>query len=198
MALLPSAEAMAQQRTATVTGVPDVSAPALPRLGPLSNLARRGKLKYFLPMLAPDARILDLGCSDNWFHREAASRGYSNVLGLDLKPPADLIGDVFEWRQLGLEPHSFDAVVAFEVLEHADFSTPILDLLKPDGLLFATTPIPSMDPFCHLLERLRLLQQRTSPHTHLTDLRHLPGFEVVERRIRAGVSQWAVLRPTRP
>jgi 2-polyprenyl-3-methyl-5-hydroxy-6-metoxy-1,4-benzoquinol methylase len=180
---------------ATVTGVPDGSTPQLPRLGPLSNLARRGKLAFFLPKVPHDARILDVGCSDNWFRRAAATRGWTNVVGLDLKAPADIVGDVFDWRELGLEAHSFDAVVAFEVLEHDDFARPIRDLLKPTGLLFATTPIPRMDPFCHFMERLRLLQQRTSAHSHLTDLRQVEGFEVVERRIKAGVSQWGVLRP---
>jgi len=163
--------------------------------GPLSGLARRGKLKYFLPQIGRQARILDVGCSDNWFKHEASDRGWSNVVGIDLQPPADVVGDVFEWRALGLEPHSFDALVAFEVIEHGDFSGVMWDLLKPDGLLFATTPIPRMDPACRVLEHLRLLQRRTSPHTHLTDLRALACFDVVDRRIRAGVSQWAVLRP---
>jgi hypothetical protein len=48
---------------------------------------------------------------------------------------------------------------------------------------------------CQFMEALHLLQRRTSPHSHLTDLRHLAHFEVVERRLKAAVSQWAVLRP---
>ena len=165
------------------------------RKGPLSDLARQGKLKYFLRRVDKQAVILDIGCSNNWFKDAAGARGWSNVVGLDLYPPADIVGDVLEWRSLGLEPHSFDAIVAFEVIEHGDFSRVMWDLLKPDGLLFATTPIPRMDPACRVLERMGLLQRRTSPHTHLTDLRRLPYFSVLERRIRAGVSQWAVLRP---
>ncbi len=163
--------------------------------GPLSGLARKGKLKYFLPQIGHQARILDLGCSDNWFKRAANRRGWTNVVGIDLHPPADIIGDVFDWSALGLEPHSFDAIVAFEIIEHGDFSRVMWDLLKPDGLLFATTPIPRMDPACRVLEGMRLLQRRTSAHSNLTDLRKLANFDVVERRIRAGVSQWAVMRP---
>jgi cyclopropane fatty-acyl-phospholipid synthase-like methyltransferase len=165
------------------------------RLGPLSGVARRAKLDFFLPMLPHDARILDLGCADNWFKRSAAERGWTNVVGLDLEPPADIVGDVRDWRSLGLEPHSFDAIVAFEVVEHGDFSEQLYDLLKLDGLLFLTTPVPRMDPVCRLLEALRLLQQRSSPHSHLIDLRQFPRFEIQERRIKAGVSQWGVLRP---
>jgi 2-polyprenyl-3-methyl-5-hydroxy-6-metoxy-1,4-benzoquinol methylase len=179
------------------TQPPTVVAPArqAQQFGPLSRVAQRGKVKVFLPFVAKDARILDLGCASNWFKRAAVNRGWTNVVGLDLQPPADIVGDVFEWRSLGVEAHSFDAIVAFEVLEHGDFSLPIWELLKPDGYLFATTPLPRMDPFCKMMERLHLLQRRTSPHSHLTDLRDVERFEIVERWIKAGISQWGVLRP---
>jgi 2-polyprenyl-3-methyl-5-hydroxy-6-metoxy-1,4-benzoquinol methylase len=171
------------------------SAPVASQLGPLSQVARRGKLKYFLPQVSKEASILDLGCADNWFKRAAAERGWRNVVGFDVVPPADIVGDVRQWRELDVAPHSFDVVVAFEVLEHGDFAHAAWGLLKPDGLLFATTPIPRMDPICRFLEKLHLLQRRTSPHSHLIDLRQLEYFEVVQRHIKAGVSQWAVLRP---
>ena len=165
------------------------------RLGPLSWVARNGKLDFFLPMLPKSARILDLGCADNWFKGAAAERGWRNVVGIDLAPPADVVGDVNRWRELGLEPHSFDAIVAFEVVEHGDFSQPMHDLLKPDGFLMVTTPVPRWDPVCRAFEALHLLQKRTSPHTHLVDLRSFPRFTVVDRRVKAVISQWAVLRP---
>lgn len=166
------------------------------RLGPLSWLARRGKLNYFLPQVPKDARILDIGCADNWFKRSAAERGWHNVVGIDLFPPADIVGDIWTWRDLGMEPNSFDAIIAFEVIEHGDFAVPFHELLKPDGLLMLTTPVPRLDPLLKVLEALRLLQRRSSPHTHLTDLRRVPNFTVVERRVKAFVSQWAVLRPS--
>jgi 2-polyprenyl-3-methyl-5-hydroxy-6-metoxy-1,4-benzoquinol methylase len=189
---------MTEARDPGALGVTDVgpAAPPLrPRSGPLSWLARQRKYAYFLPWVPKDARILDLGCAGNWFKQGAAQRGWTGVTGLDLAPPADIVGNVFDWRELGIEPHSFDAVTAFEVLEHGDFSAVIHDLLKPSGYLFATTPVPRMDGVCHALERVGALQQRTSPHTHLTDLRELPRFDVVDRKIKALISQWSVLRP---
>ncbi len=174
---------------------PEDGSPRERSLGPLSNVARRGKVKFFLDRIDRDARILDVGCADNWFKRAAAAKGWTNVTGLDLKPPADIVGSVFDWEDLGLQAHSFDVIVAFEVLEHGDFSLPLWELLKPDGVLFATTPVPRFDPVCKLLERARLLQRRTSPHSHLTDLRKLARFEMVDRRIKAVISQWAILRP---
>jgi 2-polyprenyl-3-methyl-5-hydroxy-6-metoxy-1,4-benzoquinol methylase len=175
----------------------DVAAVRPPHPGPLSWLARRGKVRYFLPYVAPDARILDVGCASNWFKAAAADRGWINVTGVDLAPPADIVGDVCNWRELGMTEGSWDALTAFEVLEHGDFAPVFHELLREGGLLFATTPVPSMDPVCHALERVGLLQRRTSPHTHLTNLRELPGFEVVDYKIKAGVSQWAVLRAVR-
>ncbi len=176
------------QRTRT----PD--AQARRRLGPLSGVARRGKLSYFLDRLASDARILDVGCADGWFGEAARARGFTNVLGCDLDGPADVVGDIRAWRDLGLEPHSFDAIVAFEVIEHGDFARTFWELLKPGGLLCATTPIPHMDGFCEALERVRLLQGRGSTHTHLTDLRELREFEPLTYAHKAFVSQWGLLR----
>jgi 2-polyprenyl-3-methyl-5-hydroxy-6-metoxy-1,4-benzoquinol methylase len=186
---------MAAERTLSLTEKSGGPTTSSPQLGPLSWLARRGKLDYFLPKIDPGARVLDVGCADNWFKQAAAQRGLSNVTGLDLNPPADVIGDVFQWQSLGLASHSFDVIVAFEVFEHGEFAGPVWNLLKPDGLLMVTTPIPRMDPLCKVLERLRMLQRRTSPHSHLCDLRKLASFDVVERRTKAGVSQWGVLRP---
>lgn len=183
---------LASCQVTPITGV----GPQIPRrLGPLSGVARRGKIRFFLSRLPKDAKVLDVGCGDGWFERAAADRGWTNVMGVDLVPPADFVGDILEWRDLGLEPHSFDAVVAFEVVEHGDFSKAFHDLLKPGGKLIITTPVPRFDPLCRLLEAMRLLQRRTSPHTHLVDLRRFPRFEVVELRIKAGISQWAILRP---
>ena len=163
--------------------------------GPISAVARRRKVRFFLDHLPTTARILDVGCADNWFKAAAAEQGWPNVTGLDLCPSADVVGDIFAWRSLGLEPHSFDAVVAFEVVEHGDFSEPLHDLLKPDGYLMLTTPVPRMDWACRALEALHLLQRRTSPHDHLVDLRRFPRFETVERHVKAGMAQWGILRP---
>lgn len=127
--------------------------------------------------------------------RWAAERGYVDVTGVDVVPPADVVGDVRDWRALGLAAHSFDVVIAFEVVEHGDYAEAIHDLLKPEGRLMATTPVPRFDWACRIAERLGLFQKRTSPHTHLVDLRKFPRFDCAERVIKGGISQWAVLTP---
>jgi 2-polyprenyl-3-methyl-5-hydroxy-6-metoxy-1,4-benzoquinol methylase len=162
--------------------------------GWLSHYARTKKLEYFLSRVPEDARILEVGCGDGTAKRWAEARGWQ-VLGVDLRSPADIVGDVNEWRRLGLQQHSFDVILAFEVVEHGDLAEALRDLLKPGGLLMLTTPVPRMDWACKLMESAGILQRRTGEHTHLVDIRRYPGFRVVERRVRGLVSQWGILTP---
>jgi SAM-dependent methyltransferase len=168
---------------------PEIASP------PVSELARRKKLEFFFARIDPAARILDLGCADGWVGRWAAEHGYTDVTGVDVVPPADVVGDIRNWEALGLQAHSFDVVIAFEVVEHGDYADAIHDLLKPDGRLMATTPVPRFDWVCRIAEGVGLFQKRTSPHAHLIDLRLFPQFDCVERVVRGGIAQWAVLRP---
>lgn len=166
------------------------------RGGWLSKYVRDKKLAHFMSFVSKDAKILDFGCASGWATSWIRENGWTNVVGLDLFPPADVIGDIHEWQQLGLEPHSFDAIVAFEVVEHGDFAAALRELLKPGGFLLATTPVPHMDWACKTLEAARVLQKRSGEHTNLCDLRKYPGFEVVDHRVKGVVSQWGVLRPS--
>jgi SAM-dependent methyltransferase len=169
--------------------------PGAVHLTSVTERTRRQKLEFFFSRIDPGARILDLGCADGWVARWARDHGFDNVTGIDLNPPADIVGDIREWEALDLEPHSFDVVIAFEVVEHGDYAAAIRAVLKPDGRLMATTPVPRWDWVCRLAEGVGLFQKRTSPHTHLVDLRGYPGFTCELRVVRAGVAQWAILRP---
>jgi hypothetical protein len=172
----------------------DASSPAPGGTPLVSRLARDRKLRYFFERVPPRARIIEVGCADGWVERWARQRNF-DIVGLDLRPPADIVGDVREWRSLGLAGHSFDVILAFEVIEHGDFSDAFHDLLAPEGLLMVTTPVPRMDWACKLMERMGLLQRRTSPHSNLTDVRRMRRFRLVERRVKGIVSQWGVLQP---
>lgn len=164
-------------------------------VGWLSRYARGKKLDYFFAQISKDAAILDVGCADGWVERWARPRGWTNVTALDLQPPADIVGDVRRWRELGLRPHSFDAIIAFEVVEHGDLAAALHALLKPGGRLMATTPVPRMDWACKLMESVGVLQPRNGEHSHLVDLRRYPHFDTVERQVKGVVSQWGILAP---
>jgi SAM-dependent methyltransferase len=165
----------------------------------LSDVARRAKLQFFLGQLPKDARILEVGCADGWFGEFAVRHGWTDLVGIDIVRPTKPLGhefvhgDVNRWRALGLRPASFDAIVAFEVIEHGDFYAAMADLLKPGGKLMVTTPLPHMDWACKVLERLGVNQRRSSPHTHLIYLRDLPPvFRLKHSQVKGGVSQWGV------
>jgi cyclopropane fatty-acyl-phospholipid synthase-like methyltransferase len=160
----------------------------------LSSIAQRRKLDFFFRDVPRDARILEIGCGDGWLRPALAARGFTRYVGIDLRPPADVVGDVNAWRTLGLAPGSFDVIAAFEVVEHVDCFAASRELLAPGGAFFVTTPLPGRDWVMRLLEATGLNQKRTSPHDYLVDLRTVPGF--AERRVEivGGLSQWAVLR----
>src|SRR4051794_16410666 len=86
----------------------------------LSEISRKLKKLYFLNKIGPKDRVLEIGCGDGWVGRYLRSRGIEQLVGIDITPPATIVGDIREWRKLGLEPASFDFIVAFEVLEHVD------------------------------------------------------------------------------
>ena len=162
----------------------------------VSDLARRKKLEYFLPRLPKGAAILEAGCGDGWFVQRARELGWRNVRGLDVVPPADIVGDIRSWRSLSIAPESYDAIVAFELVEHVDCFDDLYAILKPGGMLMLTSPVPSRDWICRWLERFRLTQSRTSPHAFLVDFRTITRFTPVEVRVRGAVSQWGLFVKT--
>ena len=161
-------------------------------MAPLSEIARRRKIAYFLEPIPKDARVLEVGCGTGWVGKHLRANGWTGYVGLDVVPPADVVGDVREWRRLGLEPASFDAVVAFEVVEHVDCWEACHELLKPGGRMLVTTPLPHRDWVLKILEAARLNQRRTSPHDHLLYLDRAPCFRERQVRVVAGLSQWGV------
>jgi SAM-dependent methyltransferase len=160
----------------------------------LSDYARRKKIEYFLQPIPRDARILEIGCGSRWVGDYLRSNGWTHYVGADLVPPADIVGDIREWQALGLEPASFDVVVAFEVIEHVDLVQEAYDLLKPGGMMLLTSPVPHMDWVMKGLERLGLNQRRTSPHSNLVYFEHIPLFDRVSVLRKAGLAQWGVFR----
>lgn len=160
----------------------------------LSDIAQRKKIEYFLNPLPKGAAILEIGCGARWVGDHLRSAGYTGYVGNDLFPPADIVGDIRQWRDLGLKGESFDAIVAFEVVEHVDLFQEAYDLLKPGGRLLLTSPVPEMDWAMQLLEAVGLNQKRTSPHDHLIDFRTIPLFEAISIRRVAGLSQWGIFR----
>jgi 2-polyprenyl-3-methyl-5-hydroxy-6-metoxy-1,4-benzoquinol methylase len=158
----------------------------------ITQYARAKKLQYFFSDVPKDASILEIGCADGWVGEYLKANGWQHYRGMDLFPPADIVGDILKWQQLGIAPASYDVIVAFEVVEHVDCFAACYNILKPGGRMMMTTPVPHWDWLLKIMESCGLNQRRTSPHNQLTYLRQVSQFPQREVKIVGGLSQWAI------
>jgi cyclopropane fatty-acyl-phospholipid synthase-like methyltransferase len=161
---------------------------------PVQLWARRKRIHYFLPFIKPGDRVLEAGSGEGWFRRAVEASVPVDYTTVDIDAPADIRGDIRDWRKHGLEPGSFNVIVAFEIIEHTDCFRDSHELLKPGGLMLITTPMPHADWLLKVLEALHLTQKRTSPHANLVYLRNVPGFLQESLVTPFGIGQWAVFR----
>lgn len=163
----------------------------------ISEYARKRKIDFFIDPIPKDAHVLEIGSGSNWLGAYMKANGWRYYKGMDIDPPADIVGDINNWAELGLAPKSFDFIVAFEVIEHVDLVEACRDLLKDNGKMLVTTPVPHADWILKLLEFAGLNQKRTSPHSNLVYLDRLPYFKPVYLKRKLGLSQWAILEKRR-
>jgi len=159
---------------------------------PVQGWAQRKRLQFFHRYLETGGRFLEVGAGSGWVRDALADIQGAVYTGIDLVPPADIVGDINCWLQLGLKAESFDTIIAFEVVEHVDCFQACFDLLKPGGKMLITTPLPETDWILRITEFLGLNQKRTSPHDHLIHLSRVPLFDQKDIRIILGLGQWAI------
>jgi 2-polyprenyl-3-methyl-5-hydroxy-6-metoxy-1,4-benzoquinol methylase len=147
----------------------------------LSRISRDRKLGLLLRHIRAGSLILEVGAGAGWFSRGLRRQGHE-VRTLDLMPPADIIGDIKDWKRLGLKAGSFDVIVALEVIEHVDCWDDLKELCKPGGWIFLSSPVPRFDWACRMLETAGLTQRRTSPHCNLVDFTALDIAPFVLKR----------------
>jgi SAM-dependent methyltransferase len=160
----------------------------------LSDTARWLKKKYFLDTISKEDTVLEIGCGNGWVGRYLQKRGVTHVTGIDISPPATVIGDIREWKSLGLRALSFDVIIAFELLEHVDCMGDCYALLKSGGRLMATSPYPPADWIMEKLEKWKLNQPRTSPHINLMYFKESAQFGIMRLCRPLGLAQWCIFR----
>ena len=112
---------------------------------------------YFASRFAPGKRILDMACGEG-YGSAFLSRHAETVVGIDSDGATieharnkyasipNLHFEAGRCEENALADHSFDMVVAFELLEHLDasdqarFLENVRRLLKPDGLFLVSSP----------------------------------------------------------
>lgn len=158
----------------------------------LSEISRRRKLNLLPEHLALPASVLEVGAGSGWFSEQLGNKGY-DVTRLDMIGPADIVGNINSWMDLGIKEDSFDAVVALEVIEHVDCLQSLKSICKTGGLIMLSSPHPNWDWVMRILEFFRLTQIRTSPHTNLTKFSTIDMPIVVSQR-PLGIHQVAIFR----
>ena len=161
----------------------------------LSEMSRRAKLRLLLKHAPPRATVLEVGPGSSWFARQLRQRGF-RVTTIDLAGDADIVGDVNDWERLGIRPHSFDVVIALEVIEHVDCLGALRTICNHGGLILLSSPHPRFDWVMQLLEAAHLTQKRTSPHVNLIDFATIDLPAIVRRR-PLRIHQVALFRNTR-
>lgn len=180
--------------------------------------------RYFAAELAPwlaplpkEARILDVGCGPGFMLDVVKSLGFARTYGVDVSPeqarlaqarhPQVVQGDAFAFLAAQSEP--FDAVLAFDLIEHFtvaeafDFLDAVHRVLPVGGRLVIQTPNGDAPMVGPVYNGDLTHETLFTPHS----LRHLlnaTGFEVVEFRehgprpvdLRSTV-RWAMWRVVR-
>ena len=124
-------------------------------------------------------RILDIGCGSGALLESLASRGYSDLCGVDITPPARSNNFRFEtcdldYFRLDHEAETFDLLLAIEVIEHIEnpglWLQEVRRLLKPNGSILISTPnIHSLEARIRyfLLGKLKQFDDKGDP-THIS------------------------------
>lgn len=107
-------------------------------------------LKLILPRLKAKEKLLDIGCGDGFFLREAKKMGFKEVYGVEpsldavknLQKGIDkkkIVAEVFKKGQF--KDNFFDVVCFFQVLDHVldpnEFLSECFKILKPGGFVLA-------------------------------------------------------------
>ncbi len=135
-----------------------------------------------LSQIAPDSRVLDIGCATGYFAKELQKKNCM-VWGIEMNPIAAnkarkylediFINDVKDIDKLNLKKHFFDYILLLDVIEHISEIDPIIDALKKylskNGRLIISTP-----NIAHISVRLGLFKgQFNYTQTGILDRTHV-------------------------
>ncbi|MGD0540338.1 MAG: class I SAM-dependent methyltransferase [Tepidisphaeraceae bacterium] len=136
-------------------------------------------LRSLLQFKLPPAKVLEIGCAHGGFVAMLRQAGF-DATGLELSPSiVRLARETFEAPVLtgpiedqSIGPHSLDAVVMMDVLEHlpdpSDTLARCLKLFTPDGILLVQTPAyPEGMSLGQLHEEKHPFLQMLDPQEHL-------------------------------
>lgn len=115
-----------------------------------------GRYELVLPYVSPKAKVLDMACGVGYgSHMIATETDCQSILAVDISEDAIAYGesyyssDKIQYRcdncfSTELKAGTYDIAISFETIEHINDDQTLLkiffDSLKPEGLLFLSTP----------------------------------------------------------
>ncbi|MDR2937396.1 MAG: class I SAM-dependent methyltransferase [Prevotellaceae bacterium] len=175
---------------------------------PIRKFWHREKFTSVIHHLAPNGKLLDVGCGPGAF-LFMAKQAFPNLdcVGVDISAPQidfanSQVGDtknltfrVEDSEHLPYEDHSFDFVTTIEVIEHLHpydamkIAAEVRRVLKPEGKWVVTTPNykslwPLIEVALNALSPVKYEEQHISKFVpnSLVKFVEAAGFEVVEQR----------------
>lgn len=98
---------------------------------------RRQLLEFFFGDYIDSAStVLEVGRGEDWLGDYLVASGFGTYRRLDVRPPADCVGEPERWRELGLTAGSIDLLIAFDPALSAAAIASLRDLVRPGGMLF--------------------------------------------------------------
>jgi hypothetical protein len=168
--------------------------PATPSAVPAGSAAQRRRVAFFFDdYFDPAARILEVGPGDGWLGAWLVHAGFLGYRRLHREPPADCVGELARWRDLGLAAAGFEIVIAFDGLAGREAFAACFVLLVPGGRLFLVAPRPGRGALARLLARLGLRRPNALDAAPL-DPATLGGFRVRKRRPAGLADEWISLQ----
>jgi 2-polyprenyl-3-methyl-5-hydroxy-6-metoxy-1,4-benzoquinol methylase len=150
----------------------------------------RERLRTVAALRPPPGRLLDVGCGEGSFLREAARQGWT-ATGTEFSPSGAeraraagvpvLTGELHE---VGLPAESFEVITCWHVIEHVSDPRRLLGemyhLLAPGGVLVLATP--NLDD--RMFRTAYLLGRRRRPRLYEPDEREVHLFVFSARTVR--------------
>lgn len=162
-------------------------------MGFFSEYADKKRIEKTIPHISKNMKILDLGCGNGWLTKHLNENGY-DCIGVDTNVKNEHPFYQSTAEKIVFPDESFDCIIMIEVIEHISPSCykEINRVLKPDGKIILSTPVPEFDRLIgRLLEKLKLTDSLITPHINLVHLDELP-WKLVARSSILLIDQFGI------
>jgi 2-polyprenyl-3-methyl-5-hydroxy-6-metoxy-1,4-benzoquinol methylase len=146
-------------------------------------------------------KILNLGRGDGWLTNYLLKKGY-NCTGIDknIAHPNAYFREE-DVSKLSFGDNTFGCIIMFEVIEHIWTSsyTQIERVLKPNGKIVLTTPVPRFNWLVELLSKHGIANSLKTPYINLVNINDVSKrWKLLKSNKIFMIDQYGVLQVPKP